>query len=412
MRKITTVFFGLLIAVIANAQFTEPGFYRVRNVGSDSYICIKGTSFKWTTNPDAFWPCIVMQNYADSAYVTDPGSVIYIPHIGMGRLYGQGVNTYGLTGLGLGVDTAKNQLTERLTYVARIEYGSYKFLLRDYGNGLTAGSSQRNPESWWWIEPLTVASMDTSYLGVKPADPAMCDADGYYWTTLCCDFPVLLPEGGGVEGAYTVREVATDDDGRYIVVPEKVCGEGETLPGATPVLLKLRSPYASGNKIVPVGDVANVTAMPINSDLLSGNYFSIFQNHADLNDYTILADYTPAQATLATADYLALGVDADGNLGFFPQAEGTYMPHNTAWLNIETLGLTDATAVYLVKESAPEVIPGDLNGDGIITPADISLLINTLLGGAEDYSAGADVNGDGIITPADISAIINILLNP
>lgn len=410
MRKITT-FFGLFFAVIAFAQFTEPGFYRVRNVGSDCYICIKGTSFNWSTNPDAFWKCIVMQNHADSAHVTDPGTVIYIPGTGMGRLYGQGVNTYELTGLGLGVDTAKTQSTERLTYVARIKYGAYTFYLRDYGNGLTAGGSQRTAEAWWWIEPLTEASMDTSYLGVKPADADMRDVDGYYWTTLCCDFPVLLPAGGGVEGAYTVQEVATDDDGRNTVVPVKVCGEGDTLPGATPVLLRLRSPYASGNKIIPVGEPANCNVMPVAADLLVGNYFSEFNNHSDLINYDVLAAYVPGQATPAAAGRLVLGVDADGNVGFFPQPDGTYMAHNTAWLDVETLGLTDAAAVYLVTNSAPEVIPGDTDGDGEVTPADISGLIDMLLDSSGTMPAGADVNGDGEVTPADISALIDKLLN-
>ena len=58
-------------------------------------------------------------------------------------------------------------------------------------------------------------------------------------------------------------------------------------------------------------------------------------------------------------------------------------------------------------------IPGDANCDGEVTPADISTLINYLLG-SDPHPINldaADVNQDNSITPADISALINILLS-
>lgn len=61
----------------AAAQYSGPGFYRVQNASTHSYICIKGTQYQKSTYPDAFWPCVLMQK--DSAQVTDPGSIIYIP---------------------------------------------------------------------------------------------------------------------------------------------------------------------------------------------------------------------------------------------------------------------------------------------------------------------------------------------
>lgn len=51
---------------------------------------------------------------------------------------------------------------------------------------------------------------------------------------------------------------------------------------------------------------------------------------------------------------------------------------------------------------------GDVNGDGIISISDVSVLIDLLL---EDATAdGADVNGDGYVTIADVSALIDRLL--
>ena len=55
-------------------------------------------------------------------------------------------------------------------------------------------------------------------------------------------------------------------------------------------------------------------------------------------------------------------------------------------------------------------IPGDVNGDGNVTIADVSALIDLLLSSGTP-TAGADVNGDGSVTIADVSALIDLLLN-
>ncbi len=54
-------------------------------------------------------------------------------------------------------------------------------------------------------------------------------------------------------------------------------------------------------------------------------------------------------------------------------------------------------------------VPGDVNGDGVVTVADIFYLINYLfVGGSAPISSG-DVNGDGVVTVADIFYLINYL---
>ena len=58
-------------------------------------------------------------------------------------------------------------------------------------------------------------------------------------------------------------------------------------------------------------------------------------------------------------------------------------------------------------------IPGDLNGDGETSIADVTLLINWLIEGSTDYPAAADVNGDSELSIADVTVLINIILtNP
>lgn len=59
------------------------------------------------------------------------------------------------------------------------------------------------------------------------------------------------------------------------------------------------------------------------------------------------------------------------------------------------------------------LISGDANGDGEVSIADVSVLIDYLLHGvATDFNASnADVNGNGKITIGDVSDLIDILLN-
>ena len=55
-------------------------------------------------------------------------------------------------------------------------------------------------------------------------------------------------------------------------------------------------------------------------------------------------------------------------------------------------------------------VPGDVNGDGSVTAADVTEIYNYLLNGDQTYVDTGDVNGDGSITSADITAIYSILL--
>ena len=222
-------------------------------------------------------------------------------------------------------------------------------------------------------------------------------------------------------------------DSLYYAAPVQLCGQGDTVPAATPVLLKCKAAYASGNKIIPVASIANRMAMPIVNDLLMGNYFSVFNNHCSFTDLTVTKDYYPAQATKASDDNLALGVDAEGRLGFYPMPEGTYMAANTAWLSMKTLELEGVTAVYLgevpVQEPDPIVIAkGDINGDNTINITDVGRLISFVISDpsseekvSEDNSdddsddtfivEAADVNGDGLVNITDVGRLISILLD-
>lgn len=427
MKRFLLAVVCVIIATAAFAQFDQAGFYRVHSVNTDSYICIRGTKYNKSYQADAFWPCVLMLN--DSVQVSDPGSIIYIPGLSQTSLYAQGVDTYSLTSLNIDVETSEARENGLDTYLAITKYNNYPCYFRDYGFGMTSGFGDKT-ETRWWIEPVNAGSIDTSFFGVKPMNEAVCDAEGWYWTTICCDFPFMLPLDGGVEGAYTIQEVKMGIDSMYYAEPVKLFGQGDIVSAATPVLLKCKAAYASGNKVVPVGEIANHRNMPIVNDLLMGNYFSSFYNHASLIDTFAVKQYIPEQATLATDENLALGVDADGKLGFFPlqhnQEDDIFMAANTAWLSVELMGegFEGLTAVYLGKapeaepEPEPEIIDGDVNGDGEVSIKDVSSLIELLItGGADDESRAlkaeyqaADLNHDGKLSIKDVSLLIDLLL--
>ena len=55
---------------------------------------------------------------------------------------------------------------------------------------------------------------------------------------------------------------------------------------------------------------------------------------------------------------------------------------------------------------------GDVNGDGTVSVADVTLLVNIIIGNEDETSIqNADINGDGTISIADVTALTDIILN-
>ena len=70
----------------------------------------------------------------------------------------------------------------------------------------------------------------------------------------------------------------------------------------------------------------------------------------------------------------------------------------------------DVTCTFKVKK----LLIGDINYDGLITIADVTALVNIILGKDNEepyvYNHKADVNGDKVISVADVTALVNIIL--
>ena len=63
---------------------------------------------------------------------------------------------------------------------------------------------------------------------------------------------------------------------------------------------------------------------------------------------------------------------------------------------------------FVCGESA--AVPGDVNGDGTVTAADVTALYDYLLNNDESHLVNGDQTGDGQITAADITAVYTIML--
>lgn len=104
---------------------------------------------------------------------------------------------------------------------------------------------------------------------------------------------------------------------------------------------------------------------------------------------------------------VSLTVKADENL-----SEGEL----TGYFRNIVLAKADATGQKYEEMLFPitivNSIPGDANGDGRISIADASLVVDYILsGGTITISAGADMNGDGKVSIADASAIVDYILS-
>lgn len=63
-----------------------------------------------------------------------------------------------------------------------------------------------------------------------------------------------------------------------------------------------------------------------------------------------------------------------------------------------------------LRMSQPSNIPGDVNGDGFVTSADVTALYDVMLNNDYSQIVNGDQNNDGHITAADVTAIYDILL--
>ena len=85
------------------------------------------------------------------------------------------------------------------------------------------------------------------------------------------------------------------------------------------------------------------------------------------------------------------------------------------FLSLVLAGAAGASALLPVlpqkTQPASAVLLGDANGDGTVNIADVTALIDYLLGSGSVNVDAADINGDSTVNIADVTALIDKLLS-
>ena len=84
------------------------------------------------------------------------------------------------------------------------------------------------------------------------------------------------------------------------------------------------------------------------------------------------------------------------------------MLQDCGWLGETSTEVAGAVDLHPDAVAGPE--PGDVNGDGNVTAADVTALYNYMLNSDSSAVVNGDQSGDGNITSADVTAVYNILL--
>ena len=111
-----------------------------------------------------------------------------------------------------------------------------------------------------------------------------------------------------------------------------------------------------------------------------------------------------------TTEYLSVGSDHNGYKGLNLVNCYVASPANGVVSNYGyiTVNGGEWQGHIEIKRSA---IPGDVNGDGNVTAADITALYDVLLNNDYSQVVNGDQTGDNIITAADVTAVYTILLS-
>lgn len=116
---------------------------------------------------------------------------------------------------------------------------------------------------------------------------------------------------------------------------------------------------------------------------------------------------------LAGHNFIIDGYDQNGlvhvNWGWYGYENGYF---DIALLNVQQYTYDDWQAMYVDLYPKQETLIGDINGDGLVNVADVTLLIDIVLNSNGGYDlAIVDLNSDSVVNVADVTALINLVLN-
>lgn len=211
---------------------------------------------------------------------------------------------------------------------------------------------------------------------------------------------VTIPESG----YFMMTNVAMKN--HKVVIPEGITAY--TLEANSEGQPKVKEVYSAG-QVLPYEGAVLLEGKP-------GEYpFSttLYETEEDIAAEGDLCIVKSTELNTPTEEYKFFRLTTqDGQLGFYPATYGLKIQESEALLRVKVDKAAESYQ-HILFTPDPE-LTGDINDDGQQSIADITALVNRLLGKQEQSSKlfipSADVNGDSSTTIADVTALVNILL--
>ena len=331
MKKlIFSIALACISGLTAHAQFTNNGYYRVKNATTQRYMSLCDNHSRGvhvaSTSVDA-GALVTKKNFSE--VVTDPGTVFYIENVS-GTNYNissQGANVYNMI-----------QYYIRLT---KLNDGTYRAWQKDnssgqiiilsdendyfYGKDISYVNSLTKDAQKWYILPVNT---EENYLGVNPN----IEANGKYYATFFAETPFSFASSG--MRALYISELKSSGAAIY----KEIKG---IVPAKTPVIIECSSKDPAKNKL----KIEATSPSNIKDNLLTGVYFGLGMKATSHYNCTAFDAKSMRVLGLSKDGSLELNNEdtymADIMIKIGSNYEYTYpyikaIPHNTAYMKVSS----------------------------------------------------------------------------